>query len=194
MAPKTTIETGSDRTPDLTLHVEPARGRGSLATFLAVPSRAADGLAQALRELHDPMGSADLDVRLGRVAAASPEGTGFLVALEDQVWVFPSSRVLLRWKRGEGEEPLDEPQVVRLSPGESIQVEDDQGVPLGSIRRDSAPDEAPPTSPPRLWGRSARIRPPIDRRVVAAGLTIAGLALIATFVPWPDGGPPARAT
>ena len=96
--------------------------RGTLTTVLAVPCQPAEALAEALRALHDPHGPANLDTRLGRLAGAAPEGTGFVVGVDDQVWVFPSERIRVCRVRGGDEETLSQPQVVSLARGDRIEL------------------------------------------------------------------------
>ncbi|MBZ0269777.1 hypothetical protein K8I85_16620, partial [bacterium] len=103
------FEAGPDESGDFHVHVESGRTRGALSVVLAVPREPADALGDALRDLHDPHGPIELDGRLGRLAGRAPEGTAFLVGLEDQVWVLPSARLRIARQRDGAPEVLSEP-------------------------------------------------------------------------------------
>ena len=123
-------------------HVETGRGRGSLTTVLFVPADPADALTRALSCLHSE--SLDVETRLGRVASAAP-GAAFLVGLGRQAWVLPSDRLRVRRVRASGVEPLDEPQIVTLRPGERVEMVDGEAV-VGALACPAAPK---PTIPAR---------------------------------------------
>ena len=109
--------------PGCRLHCEEGRGRGAVSVFLLVPEEAADALSRALEMVHDPRGPADLDQRLGQLAAVSPPGTAFLVSLDQHVWVYPSALAQARLVKDDGiVETLGVPQVVRLLDGQRIEV------------------------------------------------------------------------
>ena len=111
--------------PGCRVHCEEGRGRGAVSFFLLVPDEPAGALSKALEMLHDPRGPADLDHRLGQIAAASPKGTSFLVSLEEHIWIYPSPLAQIRLLKDSGiVESLNEPQVVRLSEGQRIEVAD----------------------------------------------------------------------
>jgi outer membrane protein assembly factor BamB len=204
--PRTLIEPG-DASPEIQIHVETGRARGSLNVALAIPEPAGDALAAALRDLHDPRGASDLDTRLGRMAGQAPEGFAFLVGLEDQAWVLPSSRVQIRRERDGETEDLHEPQVIRLRPGDVVTLADrGSGVPLARTRVVDAP--SPVTlivdDPPVLTSRKAPghtlppARTPAPRRlsrrasIVAATILVA-LAVVGAQLFGPREDPTARA-
>lgn len=189
--PRTLIETGPNEAPGLHVHVETGRARGALNSVLVVPRTPPTALADALHDLHDPRGPADLDSRLGQLAGRAPEGTGFVVSLDDQAWVFPSSRVRICRRRDGEDEILDEPQVLRLVAGDELILSaSGDNAPIARLGRDLPvrPEGAPsgqPAAEPK--GDSHRARPgrsttipsplPIPRRPSRA-VTISGLALI----------------
>ncbi len=141
--PRTRIEAGPVPA-DIQVHVENGRARGSLSLALVIPGRDASVLAQALHDLHDPQGPADLDTRLGRMAGRAPQGSAFLIGLEDQAWVLPSDRIEIRRFRDGEPESLDEPQVVRLRPGDRITLKQaGDGPPLAEARVMEAPAPNP---------------------------------------------------
>ena len=109
--------------PGCRAHCEEGRGRGAVSVFLLVPEEPPDALSRALEMLHDPRGPADLDQRLGQLAAASPVGISFLVSLDQHIWVFPSALAHIRLLKDYGiVETLGVPQVVRLQEGQRIEV------------------------------------------------------------------------
>jgi outer membrane protein assembly factor BamB len=146
------------------LHLETGRGRGSLATFLLVPVEPPDALSRALRYLHG--GSLDLETRLGNLASVAP-GVAFLVGQAEQVWALPSERFRARLVRGERIEPLEEPQVVPVRPGDRVELLEGGAV-VGAL---SAPVGARPVREPT----PRRRRLP---RIPARAATLAALAAI----------------
>ena len=157
--PRAIIEAGPE-SARFHVHIEQGRGRGSLTTLLAVP-REPGALSGALRDLHDPAGPADLDTRLGRLAAAAPDGTAFLVALDDLVWVFPSPEARCRRVRGGDVETLTEPQVLRLRDDDRLELVTPDGAVLGRARAEAVGIPTLPAAAP------ARIEdPPKPKRVV----------------------------
>lgn len=109
--------------PGCRLHCEEGRGRGAVSIFLLIPEEPPGALSRALEMVHDPRGPADLDQRLGQLAAVSPPGTAFLVSLDQHVWVYPSTLAKIRLVKEHGiVETLGVPQVVRLLDGQRIEV------------------------------------------------------------------------
>ncbi len=188
--PRCLIETGPDSAPDFHVHVETGRARGALNSVLVVPRAPAQGLADALHDLHDPHGATDLDTRLGQLAGRAPEGTAFIVALEDQVWVFPSEAVGICRRRGDQVEKLTEPQVLRLVAGDEFVLRDEANdADLACVRgTDGTPARVPIVEPegpsestaPVHSHRPARFRAPAPGR--RAGITVAGLLVVAMIV------------
>jgi outer membrane protein assembly factor BamB len=129
--PRAILESGPE-SARFHVHLEEGRGRGALSTLLMVP-REPDALANVLRDLHDPAGPADLDSRLGRMAGSAPAGTAFLVALDDLVWIFPSPDVRCRRLRDGAALDLDEPQVLRMKPGDEFEATTGAGDRLGRL-------------------------------------------------------------
>ncbi len=165
--------------PGYRTHVEEGRGRGALSVFLAVPAEPANVLSTALERLHDPRGPADLDLRLGQLAAGTPEGTAFLVALENQVWVFPSGEIQVRLLRDGRVEPLAVPQVVRLGGDDRIEVvstKTSEAIALARIGIDASPP--PPGPVPPRGTRTFRTRPSLTRLAALVG----GSAALVVFV------------
>ena len=56
------------------------------------------------------------------MAAIAPAGTAFLVAQADDVWVCPSERVAARLLSDDGEQPVEERQLIRLKSGECLDL------------------------------------------------------------------------
>lgn len=176
--PHAHVETGQG-SPRFHVHVEEGRGRGALTSLLVVP-REPGALADALRDLHDPAGPADLDARLGRMAAAAPRGTGFVVALDDLAWVFPSEEVRCRHVHDETSEDLDVPQVVRLKPGDSLDVVSTDGAVFGRVRADGPAAGAAAIAPrdEPAGASEARPRRVSWRRVASTTFAFGGAALL----------------
>lgn len=141
---RTRIHQGPAEAPEHHVHLEDARGRGTPSSVLLVPSGSSDALAAALKQLHDPDGPLDLDVRLGRLAAATPAGTGFLVAVDDAVWAFPGGPFEFQLKRSGEHETLSEPQMFRLEAGESCEVVSATGELVATMIAEAALAEATP--------------------------------------------------
>ncbi|NNE44471.1 MAG: PQQ-binding-like beta-propeller repeat protein [Gemmatimonadetes bacterium] len=113
--------------------------------MLAVPERPVGALAEALQELHDPRGAADLDARLGELAAKAPAGSAFIVARDEHAWIFPSEQLAITRVRPSGEELLTEPQVIALEEGESVDLRrPGSGAPVARMAYGSAPVTAGP--------------------------------------------------
>lgn len=136
--------------PNCKMHLEEGRGRGALSLFLLVPDDPPNAFESALHILHDPRGPADLDLRLGNLAASTPLGTSFLVVLDDQVWVFPSNEAEIRLLRQGEPELLEVPQVIRLDPEDRIEViavRTGEAVALASYVHAPSTTTAPRSSP-----------------------------------------------
>ncbi len=147
--------------PGCRIHLEEGRGRGALSVFLLVPDHDPGALPRALETLHDPRGPADLDQRLGELAADAPPGTSFLVALEQHVWVFPSPETQIRLLRGSEPEALDVPQVVRLAADDRVEVvaaRTGEAVALAGFSEAPEPVRPPVRSAPRSFAPAAWIR------------------------------------
>lgn len=146
------------------VHVETGRGRGALTAALVVPERPVGALSTALERLHSPDGPADLDARLGVLAGGAPEGTAFAVGLGDQVWVLPSAAVAVRRRAEGGEEPVGEPQVLRLGAQDVVElVEAATGVVLAALAQESGAGATSAVAP-----TPAASAPPAPARVVAS--------------------------
>lgn len=178
--PRAVIEPGPE-SARFHIHVEQGRGRGALTSLLAVP-RTPDALSAALRDLHDPNGPADLDTRLGRLAAGAPEGTAFLVALDDLVWVFPSATAACRRVRDRDVESLAEAQVVRLKAGDRLELTDGDEL-LGRLTAEPVTALAPAPAVSRAAAPEDRPRRriPVRRIAAVAGAFAGAAALVAAF-------------
>ncbi len=199
------IESGLAPAPGFRVHVETGRGPGALDVVLAVPDSPSDSLAHALRRLHDPHGSADLDARLGRLGADAPSGTAFVVMLENQAWALPSTEVTIQRTRADGTESVEAPEVLTLVPGDTVELtRAGQPEPFARMRaecRIPSPRGGPPRTGPPLAEQSpaARTVPPgsprrvpLGRPARTAGLATLGLAaLLAGWWAWRDGVAPA---
>jgi outer membrane protein assembly factor BamB len=116
-------------------------------------------------------------LRLGQLAAQAPDRTAFLVALERQVWVFPSAAVEVRLVKNGAVEPLAVPQVVRLDEDSRVEViarETGEAVALASVHAE-APEAFEVHDAPAGMPERSRARPAISR---AAALSAAGAALV----------------
>ncbi len=148
--------------------------------FLLVPEDPPDALSKALEKLHDPRGPADLDLRLGQLAALAPEGTAFLVALESQVWVFPSSSTEIRLLREGVAESLGVPQVVRLEGESRVEVvakPTGEAIALASLGSLPGPPPSVRAAPASFMDR-VRTRPSLTRLAALIG----GSAALLVFV------------
>jgi outer membrane protein assembly factor BamB len=154
--------------PGAHLHVESGRGRGAVAAVLLVPADPPDAFSAALARLHG--GSLDLEERLGRLGSAAP-GIAFLVGLGQQVWALPSERFQVRHVRADRIEPIAEPQVVAIRPGERIELLDGATV-VGAL---GASVEARPAPGSRRPLRRLP-RPPKRAAIAVAAVAIVVLA------------------
>lgn len=185
--------------PGCRLHVEEGRGRGSLSIFLLIPEDPPDALAHALEILHDPRGPADLDQRLGRLAAVSPVGTSFVIALDRHVWTYPSRETELRLLRDGAIETLTEPQVVRLGDEDRIEViatRTGEAIALAGNAHVPEPAPAPVRAPePRVFERLRRHRAaPRAAALLGGSAALVVFALFRVFAAKPADPPrdPAR--
>ena len=180
------------------LHCEEGRGRGAVSIFLLIPEEPADALYRALEMLHDPHGPADLDHRLGQLAAVAPKGISFLVALDQHVWVYPSELAQIHLLKEHGiVETLGEPQVVRLADGQRIEViAVSTGAAIALAEHAPATETAAPTParrrlpiswPPRIPKIPASISHPRIAAIAGAGVALAIFVLFRLFSHSPDG-------
>jgi outer membrane protein assembly factor BamB len=144
------------------VHVENGRGRGALTSVLVVPEQPVGALASALETLYDPRGPADLDERLGRLAAQAPSGTAFLVGLGDQAWVYPSAIFVVRRRGDPRADLLTEPQVVALRAADRVELVDAaSGQTIGALAGRDAPEQAQP-EPAREPPAAGTLLVPVD--------------------------------
>ncbi|HET9887180.1 MAG TPA: PQQ-binding-like beta-propeller repeat protein, partial [bacterium] len=184
--------------PGCRLHCEEGRGRGAVSIFLLVPEEPATALSRALEMLHDPRGPADLDQRLGQLAAAAPKGISFLVALEQHVWVYPSELTQIRLLKEHGiVETLGEPQVVRLADGQRIELIAASTGEAIALAGHAPPNEAaapakaarsrvPIAWPPRLPKIPAPITHPRLAAIAGAGVALGIFVLFRLFSHSPE--------
>jgi outer membrane protein assembly factor BamB len=190
-------ELAAERPPSdgVALHAETGRGPGALSVLVVVPSEDPSAWPRFLAGLHDPRGPADLDDRLGRLAAEAPPGTAFAVSLEDVLWAFPSDRAFLRRRRDGAPELLEDPQVVRLRPGDRVEIAPGPDEPAWGGIAGPVASEAPPVAAPRprARGRRGLGAPPavlaVGATAVVVLLAIGGIRL-ASRSDAPVGDPP----
>jgi outer membrane protein assembly factor BamB len=194
MAAHTRFSPGPGRVDGFRIHNEAGSRAGGLSSFLAIPSADPDAFERAMRALRDPSTPASLEASLGRLAAAAPKGTGFLVAQGDEVWVFPSPRIRFHRVRADRDEAIRQPEVVRLKPRERVEVWGDGNDEfLGEFYLELPPHDASapitddssegPRLPRPLWRR--------PRLAVPLALGLAGVAAWGVLQ-WRDAPPSAR--
>jgi outer membrane protein assembly factor BamB len=159
--PRLTAQAGALSVPGTHVHVESGRGRGALAAVLLVPADPPDAFSAALSRLHG--GSLDLEERLGRLGSTAP-GIAFLVGLGQQVWALPSERFRVRLVRIDRLDPITEPQVVAIRPGDRIELLDGETV-VGAVAAPGVTERAPEARRPLR-----KLPRPSKRAAIAVGV------------------------
>jgi len=179
---RTHVETGAGHAPLHHVYTEHGRGRGAPSVVLLVPRESADGLSAALEALHGARGPLDLDRRLGALATSAPEGTGFLVAVENDVWAFPGGPFDFGTRRAQGVERIEGPEMFRLAPGDAVEIRDPEGELVAAFRADAPPVD-PARSPASRAGPLVSLPRPSRGTLVGAAAATALVAFVVLGLP-----------